>query len=148
VKGSIVEELVGSLGAALDGKTVIDPTNPIADAPPENGVIKYFTGPNESLMERLQKKAPKARFVKAFSCVGNAFFVNPDFGGQQPTMFICGDDASAKGQVNEILGQFGWDVEDLGGVTSARGIEPLCITWCIPGFVKNRWTHAFKLLRK
>src|SRR5215831_10036954 len=42
----------------LDGKIVIDVTNPIADAPPEDGVIRYFTGPNESLMEQLQATHP------------------------------------------------------------------------------------------
>jgi predicted dinucleotide-binding enzyme len=148
VKGSAAEEVVGRCGAALDGKTVIDASNPIADAPPEPGTIRYFTGPNESLMERLQSKAPKAHFVKAFSCVGNAFMVNPNFGGELPTMFICGDDAGAKKDVGEVLTRFGWDIEDLGGVKSARGIEPLCITWCLPGLTRGQWAHAFKLLRK
>ena len=56
VKGSGAEDAVTQLGGALDGKIVIDTTNPIADAPPTNGVLAYFTGPNESLMERLQKR--------------------------------------------------------------------------------------------
>jgi 3-hydroxyisobutyrate dehydrogenase-like beta-hydroxyacid dehydrogenase len=30
---------------------------------------------------------------------------------------------------------------------SARAIEPLCMLWCIPGFLRNEWSHAFKLLR-
>ncbi len=30
---------------------------------------------------------------------------------------------------------------------TARAIEPLCILWCIPGFLRNQWTHAFKLLK-
>jgi len=148
VKGTVAEEVVAGLGSALDGKTVIDATNPIADAAPENGVLKFFTGPNDSLMERLQKTAPRAHFVKAFSCVGNPFMVNPDFGGQQPTMFICGDDAQAKQQVSHILNQFGWDIEDMGAVTAARAIEPLCMLWCIPGMARGSWSHAFKLLRK
>ena len=62
-------------------------------------------------------------------------------------MFICGDDAAAKQQVRAILTQFGWDAEDVGGVASARAIEPLCILWCLPGFLRNQWTHAFRLLR-
>lgn len=148
VKGSVVEEVVASLGSALDGKTVIDATNPIAEAAPENGVLKFFTGPNDSLLERLQKAAPKAHFVKAFSCVGNAFFVNPDFGAQKPSMFICGNHAAAKEQVTKILHQFGWEVEDMGHATSARAIEPLCMLWCIPGMTRGSWTHAFKLLHK
>jgi predicted dinucleotide-binding enzyme len=99
-------------------------------------------------MERLQKQAPEARFVKAFSCVGNAWMVDPDFGGQKPTMFICGDSAEAKAQAQEILAQFGWETADMGASTAARAIEPLCMLWCIPGFRENRWSHAFKLLRK
>jgi hypothetical protein len=109
-------------------------------------VLQFFTAMNDSLMERLQRLAPQAHFVKAFSCVGNAFMVNPDFGGIKPTMFICGNDDGAKQKVKEILRQFGWEFEDLGAVEAARAIEPLCILWCIPGFRHNRWSHAFKLL--
>lgn len=147
VKGTAAEEAVALCEGGLDGKLVLDATNPIANAPPVNGVIQFFTGPNESLMERLQKRAPEAHFVKAFSCVGNAFMVNPDFGGQKPTMFICGNDAAAKQQTSKLLDQFGWDVEDVGGVEGARAIEPLCILWCAPGFLRNDWRHAFKVLR-
>ncbi len=149
VKGTAAESAVGLCGAgALAGKTVIDAANPIADRPPVNGVLSFFTGPNESLMERLQKKMPAARFVKAFSCVGNVHMVNPDFGGVRPTMFICGNDAGAKKEVREILDRFGWETEDMGAAEAARAIEPLCMLWCIPGLRENRWSHAFKLLRK
>ena len=91
--------------------------------------------------------APDARFVKAFSCVGNAFMVNPKFPGGPPTMFICGNDKGANAEARGILEQFGWDVADMGGAEGARAIEPLCILWCIPGLTGNSWTHAFKLLR-
>ncbi len=149
VKGTAAESAVELCGAAnLAGKTVIDATNPIADMPPVNGVLSFFTGPNESLMERLQKKVPAAHFVKAFSCVGNSFMVNPDFAGVKPTMFICGNNADAKRNATEILHRFGWDVEDMGAVEAARAIEPLCMLWCIPGLRENRWFHAFKLLKK
>ena len=87
------------------------------------------------------------KFVKAFSCVGNAQMVDPQLPGGPPTMFICGNDAAAKAEVSAILAQFGWETEDLGAVEAARAIEPLCILWCIPGFLQNRWTHAYKVLR-
>jgi hypothetical protein len=149
VKGTAAEECIDLAGADnLAGKTVIDATNPIASEPPHQGVLKYFTTMNGSLMERLQARAPAARFVKAFSCVGNAFMVRPDFGGVKPTMFICGDSADAKREVSELLDAWGWETEDMGGVASARAIEPLCILWCIPGFLRNDWAHAFKLLKK
>jgi predicted dinucleotide-binding enzyme len=148
VKGTAAEAVVRLAGIGnLSGKTVIDAVNPIADEPPDHGVLRLFTGMNDSLMERLQRLVPAARFVKAFSSVGNALMVNPDLGGVKPTMFICGDDARAKAEVTEILDRFGWETEDMGGVEGARAIEPLCVLWCIPGFTRNQWRHAFKLLR-
>jgi predicted dinucleotide-binding enzyme len=65
--------------------------------------------------------------------------VNPDFGGTKPTMFIAGKQYDAKSQVKGILNTFGWEVEDMGFAEAARAIEPLCILWCIPGFLENRW---------
>jgi len=149
VKGTAAASVVQLAGPRnLAGKTVIDATNPIADSPPVNGVLRFFTTLDDSLMERLQKLAPEARFVKAFSCVGHLSMVNPSFGGGKPTMFMCGNDAAAKTQVKEILDRFGWEIEDLGAAEAARAIEPLCILWCIPGFLENRWTHALKLLKR
>jgi predicted dinucleotide-binding enzyme len=148
VKGTAAESVLDLCGAeALAGKTVIDTTNPIAERAPDQGVLHFFTTLDESLMERLQKRVPAARFVKAFSCVGNARMVNPRMQNGPPTMFICGDDDGAKTEVRAILDQFGWDIEDLGAAPAARAIEPLCMLWCIPGFLNNQWAHAFKLLR-
>jgi predicted dinucleotide-binding enzyme len=148
VKGGAAVGAVRLAGAAhLKGKTVMDATNPIADAPPVNGVLKFFTSLDDSLMERLQREIPDARFVKAFSCVGNALMVNPKFKEGKPTMFICGNDDGAKGVVRGILDQFGWETADMGRAEAARAIEPLCMLWCIPGFLGNQWSHAFKLLR-
>jgi len=148
VKGDAAESVVDLAGVdSLAGKVVIDTTNPIAAEPPVHGVLRFFTTPDESLMERLQRRAPAARFVKAFSCVGNGCMVSPQLPGGPPTMFLCGNDPSARAEVRAILEQFGWDTEDLGEAEAARAIEPLCILWCIPGFRRNSWGHALKLLR-
>lgn len=148
-KGTAAEEAIKSAGIAnLKGKTIVDATNPIADAPPTNGVLKFFTTLDDSLMERLQRLAPEANFVKAFSCVGNAVMVDPDFNGAKPTMFIAGNNDAAKAEVKKILAKLGWEWEDMGKAEAARAIEPLCILWCIPGFLGNSWGHAFKLLKK
>ena len=130
------------------GKTVMDATNPIADSPPAQGVLSYFTGPNESLGERIQAKLPQAHVVKAFNSVGNAFMINPRFEQGTPTMFYCGDNAGAKQQVADVIRQFGWEPYDCGGIIAARTIEPLCMLWCLPGFLRNEWNHAFKLLTR
>lgn len=143
-----LEALALAGGANLRGKLVIDTTNPIEHSPPTDGVLTFFTGPNESLMERLQQAHPQARFVKAFNSVGSALMVSPQLAGGPPTMFYCGNDAAAKAQVAELLVRFGWEPADMGSARAARALEPLCMLWCIPGFLENDWTHAFRLLRK
>ncbi len=149
VKGTAALEVLELSGPEhLANKTVIDTTNPIADAPPVNGVLTFFTAQNDSLAEQLQKKVPVARIVKAFNSVGSALMIKPDYGGIQPTMFICGNDISAKAEVTDILTKFGWETRDMGSVEAARALESLCILWCLPGFINNQWTHAFKLLVK
>ncbi len=149
VKGAAALESLQKIGIEnLQNKTVIDTTNPIAALPPVNGVLQFTTSLNESMMEQLQAAMPHTNFVKAFNSVGSAFMVNPDFGGEKPTMFICGNNELAKDEVKIILQKFGWDIADMGKAEAARAIEPLCMLWCIPGMLHNQWSHAFKLLRK
>lgn len=148
-KGSVAEEALNLAGIKnLSGKIIIDATNPIADKPPVNGALRFFTLMNESLMESLQKLAPEARFVKAFNSVGNGVMYKPQYAGGQPTMFICGNDDAAKKTVTNILTSFGWETEDMGKAELAGSIEALCILWCAKGFNNNMWNHAFKLLKK
>jgi predicted dinucleotide-binding enzyme len=148
VEGSVAEKVIAHAEPKnFSNKVVIDATNPIAKMPPTNGVLHYFTTLEDSLMERLQKLLPQAKLVKAFNIVGNAFMYKPQFAGGKPTMFICGNDDGAKRTVTDILTSFGWETEDFGKVESARAIEPLCILWCIPGMLRNQWSHAFKLLK-
>jgi hypothetical protein len=149
VLGKVVLEVLESAGKNnIRNKIIIDATNPIdLSKQPVNGVLHFFTDFNESLMENMQKAYPDTNFVKAFSSVGNSFMVNPQFPGGIPSMFICGNNADAKTEVKNILDLFGWETEDMGAMEAARAIEPLSILWCIPGFLRNEWTHAFKLLK-
>jgi len=147
VRGQVAAEALRLAGAEnFAAKPVIDATNPIADAPPIHGVLRFFTNLDESLMERLQHEFPGARLVKAFNSVGSACMVNPQFAGGRPTMFICGNDEEAKIAVRGLLDELGWETADMGRVEAARAIEPLCMLWCIPGLLHNDWSHAFKLL--
>jgi len=150
VAGKIAREAVDMIEKInFRGKTIIDTTNPISQEPAQNGVLKYFTQQNDSLGEQIQKWLPEANVVKCFNSVGNVFMTNGNqFGNILPTMFICGNNTEAKKEVTDILTAFNWETEDCGMIEASRAIESLCVLWCIPGFLHNKWMHAFKILRK
>jgi predicted dinucleotide-binding enzyme len=149
VKGLAALDALKIIGTdVLENKIIVDTTNPIAEAPPANGVLRFFTSLDRSLMEQLQESFPTARFVKAFNSIGSALMVNPFFhNGEKPSMFICGNDDDAKLEVRKINELLGFETEDMGAAEAARAIEPLCMLWCIPGFRDNSWGHAFRLLK-
>lgn len=130
----------------IEGKIIIDTTNPLSDEPPVNGVFQVFTGPNSSLLEQLQRAFPRARLVKAFNSVGMASMVDPSFEGGRPTMFYCGNDPAARDAVGRIVEDFGWEPADMGMAEAARAIEPLAQLICIPGFLQNNWRQALRML--
>jgi predicted dinucleotide-binding enzyme len=129
------------------GKVVIDVTNPLDGAEPGK-LPRLALANTDSGGEQVQRWLPGARVVKAFNTVGAAHMVHPQFPGGPPDMFICGEDEAAKKTVSEICTAFGWGTVDLGGISGARALEPLCILWVEYGFKTNTWNHAFKLLRK
>ena len=63
-------------------------------------------------------------------------------------MFLCGNEEAAKKTVSGIVKAFGWESIDVGGIESARVLEPLCILWVTVGTRSGSWNHALKMLRK
>jgi predicted dinucleotide-binding enzyme len=139
-------DVLRTIGDAVDGKVLIDTTNPLdfsKGAPPT-----LFVSGNDSGGEQVQRAVPRAKVVKAFNTIGHAFMFRPGFPGGQPTVFIAGDDAAAKKQVSEILEDFGLEPTDIGGIECSRYLEAMCMVWVLYGFKTGTWTHAFKLIRK
>jgi predicted dinucleotide-binding enzyme len=62
-------------------------------------------------------------------------------------MFYAGNDDTAKAMVAALIREAGWEPCDMGRAEAARAIEPLCMLWCIPGLLRNEWSHAFKLVK-
>jgi predicted dinucleotide-binding enzyme len=149
VLGLAVAEVLEEAGPDhLTGKILIDATNPLASEKPVNGILTFSTGPNESLGEKVQSLLPNAHIVKAFNSVGSGLMINPKFEQGTPTMFLCGNNPEAKRVVSGICEQFGWEPFDCGDIAASRALEPLCMLWCLPGFLRNDWRHAFKMLTK
>jgi predicted dinucleotide-binding enzyme len=84
--------------------------------------------------------------VKAFNSVNMGSMVNPSFEGGRPTMFYCGNDPAARETVGRLIEDFGWEPADMGMAEAARAIEPLAQLVCIPGFLRNSWAQALRML--
>lgn len=144
-----IDEVINLAGKKnFEGKIVIDTTNPIAEEPPVNGVLKYVKTAEGSAGEHIQNMLPNSHVVKAFNSIGSGYMYKPKFEDGQPTMFICGNNDEAKSTVTGLLEKFGWDVMDSGGIEASNALEGLCIIWCARGFKEGQWNHAFKLLKK
>lgn len=142
--GSAAEDVLALAGPErLAGKVVIDATNPLRMV---NGAPELFVGHTDSLGERVQRRIPDARVVKAFNTVNNALMADPELPGGPPTMFMCGNDPEAKATVAEILEDFGWEPADIGPIERSRALEEMCMAWTYYGIAQGRWDHAFKVL--
>jgi predicted dinucleotide-binding enzyme len=114
-------EALQSVGS-LDGKTVIDITNPLtAD------YMGLTIGHDTSAAEEIARAVPGANIVKAFNPVfAQVLAAGPDFGnGQTVTVFVASDSAAGKQTVVELAKSLGFQTIDAGGLKNARYLEPL-----------------------
>jgi len=128
----------------LRGKVVVDATNPL-----KSDLSGLAIGHSTSAAEQVAGWAPGARVVKAFNTIGAAHMADPRFGTQRASMFICGDDASAKATVVRLAGELGFDPVDCGPLTQARLLEPLAMLWISMAYAYGAGPNiGFALLRK
>ncbi|MEU1402928.1 NAD(P)-binding domain-containing protein [Streptomyces sp. NPDC005728] len=130
VGGRVALDALRATGAEnLDGRILVDVCNPVSF---EDGQLRLEPAESDSVGEQIQRAFPHARVVKTLNTVNCQVMVAP---GRVPgghNLFVCGDDADAKQQVTQLLGEFGWSSErvlDLGGIRSARSVEMLLPLW-------------------
>jgi predicted dinucleotide-binding enzyme len=128
VAGQHALSVVGAAGAALDGKVVLDLTNPLDFSkgfPP-----RLFVCNDDSLGEQIQRAAPRAKVVKALNTLANSLMIDPGKLGAATDVFVAGDDAGAKAAVAAILAELGHSAPiDVGGIDGARGLEAWLLLW-------------------
>lgn len=127
--GAAALEALGSTGSALDGKVLIDTSNPLdfsKGMPPS-----LFSGNSDSLGEQIQRALPKAKVVKTLNTVNCNIMVDAGRVKGDHDIFVSGNDAEAKSRVKEILQSwFGWkSVIDLGDIATCRGTESYLPLW-------------------
>jgi predicted dinucleotide-binding enzyme len=114
----------------LDGKVLVDVANPLdfsRGMPPTLSVCN-----DDSLGERIQTAFAGARVVKSLNTVNAAVMTDPGSLSEPTNIFVCGNDDAAKGQVRDLLGEFGWEADailDLGDISAARGTEMYLPLW-------------------
>ncbi|MDJ0976295.1 MAG: NADPH-dependent F420 reductase [Planctomycetota bacterium] len=120
---SATEDAITAMGD-LTGRVLIDCTNPLKD-----DLSGLAIGTDTSGAELVQGWAPGARVVKALNTTGSTNMENPAYGADTVTMFVCGDDAEAKGVVTELVSALDFEVCDAGPLSAARYLEPTAMLW-------------------
>ena len=141
VPHAAVAQVVADLGGALDGKTVIDATNPL------NDTYSDLTTSGVSAAEQLQQQAPAANVVKALNTVFASRYANPTEDGEPLDGFLAGDDAQAKAAVTGLITSLGLRPVDLGGLRMARTLEELAFANISLNAGNGwAWQSAFRLV--
>jgi predicted dinucleotide-binding enzyme len=114
-----VDDTLRELGDAVNGKVLVDATNALA---------KDMTGlPGVCAAEELQKKAPKARVVKAFNTAFAGTMAAGGVKGEKITLFVASDDQGAKDTVIALGKDIGFDAVDAGPLRNARYLEAMAV---------------------
>jgi predicted dinucleotide-binding enzyme len=128
----------------LEGKVVIDVTNPFAP-----NFFGLSVEPGTSGAQEIARWAKGARVVKAFNSTGSGNMADPKYGDQPASMFYCGDDDDAKSTVARLGEDLGFDMIDAGALSNARKLEALALLWVTLAFEQGMGPNmAFKLLRR
>ena len=131
--GSAIAVLKMAGASALNGKTMIDLTNPLDFSKGMPPTLIAALCNNNSLGEEIQRSFPKANVVKALNTMWCGLMINPGMlTNGDHHVFICGNEVGAKSSVVELLVQFGWKPEnilDLGDITASRGTEMILPLW-------------------
>jgi hypothetical protein len=119
------ESILAGIAGELAGKILIDCTNPVGPG------LSHGLRSAQSGSEMVQKLAPGAKVVKAFSIYGFENFENSAYPAYsvKPAMMFCGDDAEAKKTAAALITELGWEPLDVGGLEQALHLEHMTLLW-------------------
>ncbi|MFF5704623.1 NADPH-dependent F420 reductase [Streptomyces sp. NPDC012794] len=112
-------EVVRELGGVLEGKVLLDCSNPIGAG------FRLLTGEGPSAARRLAEAAPGAHVVKAFNlCHEDVWRMRPPVFGTRPLAVpVCGDDGTALALVHGLVRDVGCEPVSGGGLDRAGLLE-------------------------
>jgi predicted dinucleotide-binding enzyme len=140
------KEVVTSLGAALDGTTVIDITNPVDFATFDSLVV----APGTSAAEEIAALVPAANVVKAFNTTFAGTLIEGAVEGLPLDVFVASDSDDAKAAVVAFVTDAGLRPIDVGPLRRARELEGfqfvLMTLQANPAFDTFNWNTGLKIL--
>lgn len=140
------ENVLAIIRPELSGKIVIDVTNPLLFSEDESPQLAV--GHNMSAGEMVQQTLSDSHVVKTLNTISFRNMVNPAYKNGTPTMFMCGNNVSAKTHVVGLLQELGWkDIQDIGDIEKSRILEPLCLLWIEYGAANETWDHAISVIK-
>lgn len=118
-----IKELFTTYATELQGKTIVDPSNPIA--PDEKGGFKKIIGETESAGEILSSLLPKdAKLVKAFGTLGVASLSGAAFQTPEPAvLFYATDDTNINADTEQLIRDGGFEPVRVGGIDQSTRME-------------------------
>jgi NADPH-dependent F420 reductase len=120
---TVTEAVLEQVAGALDGKILVDCTNPIAPG------FKLLLGQTTSGGEMVAAWAKGAYVFKAFNITGYNIMADPDFDGSKALMLVCGDNDERKATVVALARDVGFETYDFGKLENARLLEPMALVW-------------------
>jgi predicted dinucleotide-binding enzyme len=136
-----VESVVKELGD-LDGKVVLDCTNPLGMV---DGQLGLLLGHGNSGGEQVQAWLPRARVVKSLNQIGAELMADNSLLPHRPVMFMAGNDEAAKAMVAALLTDLGFEPLDAGDIAKSRLLEPFGMTWINQALFRGKgrnWAFA------
>jgi len=114
-----IAEVAESYGTALDGKVVVDVSNPV-----DFQTFDGLTVPaDSSAAAELQVKLPQAKVVKAFNTNFAGTLASGLVGDVPPTVLVAGDDDGAKQALVDVVTAGGANAAAVGSLKRARELE-------------------------
>ncbi|CAM3461787.1 NAD(P)-binding domain-containing protein [Isoptericola cucumis] len=138
-----LDDVVATYGAQLDGRTVVDITNPLDFATFDSLVVPA----DSSAAAGLAAALPGATVLKAFNTTFAATLASGTVGDVPTTVLVAGDDADAKAAFAAAFDGSAVRVVDAGALKRARELEALgFLQLTLAAGDKTQWTTGFALL--
>ncbi|GLK17347.1 NADPH-dependent F420 reductase [Herbiconiux flava] len=139
-----VDGILTAFGAQLEGKTVVDITNPLDFSTFDSLVVPA----DASAASHIQAELLESRVLKAFNTTFAATLVHRQLGGVPTTVLVAGDDADAKAALIEAITAGGVSALDAGALSRARELEAIgFLQLTLAVSEKIGWNGGFAVIR-